>query len=128
MTRILIVDDEPHLSRVAREALADEGYDIDAAVTGRDAIAKLEKQKADLVLMDVIMPGLKPKEILDEINEKNLAGKIIYLTAVKFRDETDFQKQHGFIPDYDNVKVVDYIEKPYDVDDLVDRVKKAIAD
>ncbi len=128
MTRILVVDDEPHLTRVAAEALADEGYDIDTAVTGREALGKLEKNTADLVLLDVIMPGLKPKEILDEIDEKNLTGKIIYLTAVKFRDENDFQKQHGFIPDYDNVKVVDYIEKPYDIDDLVDRVRKALED
>ncbi|MFH1721947.1 MAG: response regulator [Candidatus Altiarchaeota archaeon] len=126
--RILIVDDEPHLARVAKEALIGEGYEIDTALTGRDAIAKLEKQPADLVLMDVIMPGLKPKEILDEISAKGLSPKVIYLTAVKFRDESDFQRQHGFVPDYDNVKVLDYIEKPYDIEDLVFRVKRALED
>jgi CheY-like chemotaxis protein len=67
MKRILIVDDEPHVIRVLRLSLEQSGYIVDDAANGIKAMEYLGKQKPDLVITDIDMPGMNGKELCMEI-------------------------------------------------------------
>lgn len=58
MNRILVIDDEKDIRIVLKQILELEGYDVDIAANGKDGLAKLEQHGADLVITDIIMPGI----------------------------------------------------------------------
>lgn len=62
MTTVLVVDDEPVLRAVVREVLMEDGYGVIEAADGRAMLELLEQERPDLVLMDVMMPGLDGRE------------------------------------------------------------------
>jgi chemosensory pili system protein ChpA (sensor histidine kinase/response regulator) len=70
MRRILLVDDEPMILRVMRNALQKEGYKVDTAVDGEDAWARLVENCPDILLTDIEMPRLTGKELCMRIVEK----------------------------------------------------------
>ena len=105
MTKLMIVDDEK------------EGFETLMAKDGDDFLEKIENFQPDLVTLDVMMPGLTTKEILEKLKDKNIDTKIILLTVVRFSDEEKEKiLQMG--------NVVDYITKPFDIDELITAVKK----
>ena len=69
MANILIIDDERDVRIVLKEVLQREGYDVTLAVNGREGLQKLESGGADLVVTDVIMPGIDGVEIVERIRE-----------------------------------------------------------
>lgn len=79
--KILVVDDEPDIVAVLREFLAEKGYEVIDALSGEQALAILDKQSADLVLMDLMMPGIKGTDAARIIKKKYPGIKIITLTA-----------------------------------------------
>ncbi len=121
MTDIIIVDDEKDIRTSVKQILEKEGYRIIEAVNGEDLFEKLKETKPDLILLDIMMPGMTTREIFKKLNEnkdtKNI--KIIFLTVVQISEmeRTRILKSK---------KVVDYIQKPFDVDVLKKRVKKAL--
>jgi CheY-like chemotaxis protein len=84
MTRrpiILIVDDEPHLRTGLRRILNEEGYETMIAADGETALELAEKKKPDIVLLDIMMPGMDGHEVCRRLREIAAVAKIIYLTA-----------------------------------------------
>ena len=69
MANILVIDDERDVRIVLKEVLQREGYDVTLAVNGREGLQKLESGGADLVVTDVIMPGIDGVEIVERIRE-----------------------------------------------------------
>ena len=65
--RILVVDDEPQIRRGMRATLVNEGYEVEDARTGRDALDRIHSEKFDLVLLDINMPGMTGIETCREI-------------------------------------------------------------
>jgi CheY-like chemotaxis protein len=112
---IMIVDDEPDNVSTVKEILTREGYTIITAVSGDDCLKKFPKQKVDLVLMDIMMPGTPVKDIIPKLQ----GTKIAYLTVVAVSEA-----ERGKMLQSKNV--VDFIQKPFDVSDLVDKVKKLV--
>jgi two-component system OmpR family response regulator len=113
MSKILVVDDDPHIRELVRVFLEHEGLDVFEAADGRDALTTLESVKADLVVLDVMMPNLDGWEFCRRLRQ---AGDcpILMLTA---QGETS-QKVKGF-----QLGVDDYLVKPFEPVELVARVK-----
>jgi two-component system, OmpR family, response regulator len=113
MSTILIVDDDPHLRELARVFLRREGFTIVEAADGVEALAKLETLKADMVILDIMMPQMDGWELCRQLRI-SYDIPILMLTA---KGETS-QKLKGFQMGTD-----DYLVKPFEPLELVARVK-----
>jgi DNA-binding response OmpR family regulator len=118
MTKIMVVDDEQDLREMIELMMKKEGFETETSVDGTDFLNKIDDFHPDLVTLDVMMPGLTTKEILDQLSKKSCKPKIILLTVVRFSDE---EKKKLF-----EMGVIDYITKPFEFEDLMDAVRKWI--
>jgi DNA-binding response OmpR family regulator len=116
MRRILVVDDEPDILRLVKEALVDAGYGVETAACGTEAVRKGALLLPDLVLLDIMMPDLDGFVVYERLRAKPVAltCPIIFLTAK--RDISD--KLLGF-----EKGAADYVTKPFHIKELVARVK-----
>lgn len=89
MTKIMIVDDEESVRMTLSILLKKKGYEVTEAVSADEAWDKLKMKKPDVMLLDVMMPGMPPKNLIKRIkdNEKYASIKIIYVTAVMGAEE-----------------------------------------
>ncbi len=116
MTRVMVVDDERDLREMIELLLKKEGFETQTAEDGESFLKKIDEFKPDIVTLDVMMPGLKTKEILEEIKNKESKPKIILLTVIQFsKPEEKKLSEMG---------VIQYITKPFEFEDLVGAVKK----
>jgi two-component system, OmpR family, response regulator len=113
MTQILIVDDDPHIRELLRLLLKNEGFEIREAGDGVEALALLESAKADLVILDIMMPNMDGWTLCRELRE-HYDLPLLMLTA---KGET-MQKIKGF-----ELGTDDYLVKPFEPLELVVRVK-----
>lgn len=113
MFNILIVDDEEKITEVLKVYLEKEGYNIKIANTGKEAIDSFNKEGFDLIILDRMLPDISGESICEIVREKSMVH-IIMLTA-KSDDE---EKIEGF-----NLGCDDYVIKPFNVKELVLRVK-----
>lgn len=113
MAKILIVDDDPHMRELVKLFLLPEGFDIEEAADGVEALAVLESTKADMVILDIMMPHMDGWELCREIR-KDYDIPLLMLTA---KGETT-QKIKGF-----DLGTDDYLVKPFEPAELVVRVK-----
>jgi DNA-binding response OmpR family regulator len=113
MTKILIVDDDPHIRELVKLFLRAEGYQIYEAADGVEALEKLESVKADLVVLDVMMPNMDGWELCRELRA-SYDMPLLMLTA---KGQTT-QKIKGF-----QLGTDDYLVKPFEPLELVVRVK-----
>ena len=114
--KILIVDDDDEIRATIKLILEKNGYSVATAVNGTDCLKKLDTEKPDLILLDIMMPGAPTREIVNKI--KNT--KIAYLTAVRVSEA----ERESLLT---NKNIVDFIQKPFDLNDLLKRIKKALA-
>ncbi|RLC35402.1 MAG: hypothetical protein DRZ76_00270 [Candidatus Nealsonbacteria bacterium] len=80
-TNIMVIDDEEDVVFCLKNFLSRKGYCVDSAMSGEEALKKLESKNADLILLDIIMPGLKGTEVAEIVKEKYPDTKIILATA-----------------------------------------------
>jgi two-component system response regulator (stage 0 sporulation protein F) len=80
-TRILIADDEPNIRLLYKSELEADGYDVVVAVDGKDAVAKVDEARPDLVVLDIRMPGIDGVEALGRILDKHRTMPVILNTA-----------------------------------------------
>ena len=95
--RILIVDDDKHVLSVTGDFLAAHGYEILRAGSGREALRTLETEAADLILLDIMMPGMDGGDVAQAIREnRHLEGlPVIYFTAAV--DAREVERHGGVI-------------------------------
>ena len=117
MTKIMIVDDERDFRDMLDLYLRKEGFETNTAEDGADFLKKIDDFEPDLVTLDVMMPGITTRKILDTLKKKKNKSKIILLTVVRY-SETEMQ----MIQEMGNV--VDYITKPFDIDEFKDKLVK----
>jgi two-component system OmpR family response regulator len=113
MSKVLVVDDDPHIRELIRVFLEREGLEVYEASDGVDALARLETVKVDMVILDVMMPNMDGWELCRRLR---LAGDfpLLMITA---KGETS-QKIKGF-----QLGTDDYLVKPFEPAELVARVK-----
>jgi len=81
MKRILVVDDEEGIRFLYKEELEEEGYEIELAEDGEEALAKLTRSRPDLVTLDLKMPGMGGLAVLEKIREQDKELPVIICTA-----------------------------------------------
>jgi two-component system, OmpR family, response regulator RegX3 len=116
MTRILIVDDEESLTEPLEYLLRREGYETAVAADGRSALAQFDRAGADLVLLDLMLPGLPGTEVCREIRQRS-SVPIIMLTA----KDTEVDIVVGL-----ELGADDYVTKPYSTRELLARVRAVL--
>jgi two-component system response regulator VicR len=116
----MVVDDEPDLLEVVRLILESDGYQVVTAGSGQEALDKMEKEKPDLVLLDIIMPKMDGWEVFSRIkaDPKTTDIPVIMLTAKDQR----IDKLIGLHV----VRVDDYITKPFGRAELLERIKRVL--
>ena len=115
-TRVLIVDDDPNINQLIKLYLEKEGFETETATRGDDALNLFKKNPPHIVLLDLMLPGMDGWQVCREVRKiSNIP--IIMLTA---KDET-FDKVLGL-----ELGADDYIVKPFDMKELVARIKAVI--
>jgi diguanylate cyclase (GGDEF)-like protein len=116
MSRILIVDDEPAIVELLEEHLQSEGYDTEHAFSGEEALSRLDKSAPDLVILDLMLPGMDGYEVcrLMQADARLNHVPVIMLTARSAVPNKVLGYQRG---------ADDYIVKPFDPDELSVRVR-----
>ncbi len=112
---IMVVDDEPDVNATVKTVLENAGYKVISAINGDDCLKKLKKDKPDLILMDIMMPGTPVKQVVEKIK----GIKIAYLSVVRLNEA---EKEDLF----KNKNIVGFLQKPFDVDTLVKNVDKLV--
>ena len=116
MTRILIVEDEESFSDPLSYLLSREGFDVDVVDNGTDAVSTFEQAGADLILLDLMLPGLSGTEVCRRIRQRSDVP-VIMLTA---RD-AEIDKVVGL-----EIGADDYVTKPYSSRELLARVRAVL--
>ena len=114
--RILFIDDEEDFVKVVAERLRGRGIEVDTAFNGSDGLAKAREHNYDAVLLDLAMPGLDGIETMKGLLEQDPQQQVIILTG------------HGSVSaGVDAIKLgaTDFVEKPADIDTLVDKFSEA---
>jgi len=111
---VLVVDDEPSITQLVALALRYEGFEVETASTGRDALAAIPRFKPALVVLDVMLPDITGLEVLERLGATGQKVPVIFLTA---RDATE-DKVHGLTVGGD-----DYVTKPFSIEELVARIR-----
>lgn len=118
--KILVVDDEESLRDLVKAILEPENFEVAVASDGKECLETLKAVKPDLVLLDMMMPGMSGRQTCEKIREnpKTKDLKVVFLTVAKFSEAgRDILKK---------MNVSDYITKPFENADLIKRVRKAL--
>lgn len=115
--KILIVDDQYGIRILLNEVFRKEGYKTFQAANGVQALAILENDDPDLVLLDMKIPGMDGIEILKRMREKDAAIKVIIMTAYGELDMIQEAKDLGALT---------HFAKPFDIDEIRDAVKEVL--
>lgn len=116
MTKILVVEDEESFSEALAYLLGREGFDVTLADSGTKAIEEFDRVGADLVLLDLMLPGLSGTEVCKQIRQRS-AVPIIMLTA----KDSEIDKVVGL-----ELGADDYVTKPYSSRELVARIRAVL--
>ena len=109
---ILVVDDNADNVNIAREILLSRGFEVRVAYNGQSALASVEQQRTDLVLLDIMMPQMSGMEVLDRLRANPAtAGVPVILVTAKDQDE-DLLAGYKYGADY-------YITKPFSAKQLL---------
>lgn len=114
MNKILFVEDERDLSLIVCDILRQQGYDVISVFNGIDGLAKYKAEGADLIVADVMMPGLDGFAMAREIRRLSANVPIIFLTAKSTIDDVEEGFESG---------ANDYLKKPFELRELLVRIK-----
>ena len=115
--RLLIVDDKEQMRDVLQKFLAAEGYQIETAANGKEALEKIAKQNFSLILSDIKMPGIDGDELLAEILKRDARAVVILMTAFGSIEAAVSAIKRG---------AADYISKPFQMDEVLLRIGRAL--
>lgn len=116
-TKILYVEDEIFLAKIVGETLQSRGYDVVMESDGAKAIEVFNREKPDICILDIMLPGKDGFIIADEIREKNLQVPIIFLSA---------KSQTADVVNGFKIGANDYIRKPFSMEELIVRVENVM--
>src|SRR5947208_3327413 len=114
---ILVVDDEPAIQDILTWALSAEGYRVATAGSGEEALARVEEEDFDVIVTDIVMPGLDGLEVLERSRVLSPRAAVIVMTAYAALDTAITALRRG---------ASDYLEKPFSVDLLKERVQRLL--
>jgi two-component system, OmpR family, KDP operon response regulator KdpE len=111
VSRVLLVDDEPAMRKVVRDALEREGHEVDTAIDGEEALDRLRAQPFDLLITDLNMPKLGGLELVQEARREHELPILVLTVRTEERDKVRLL----------DAGADDYVTKPFGVDELLAR-------
>jgi len=117
MKKILVADDEANIRLLFDELLSNEGYQVTAVGSGREALRKMIKDKYDLLITDIKMPDINGLELLERIRELGQGLPVIICTSFKHLQDDYTVATAG---------VFDYLTKPVNLEELKKKVRAAL--
>ena len=114
--RILIVDDDSQIRRLLRITLAGQGFEVDEASSGREALDRIRTAKYDLVILDINMPGMDGVETCREIRAISNVSVIMVTVCIAERDKTEALEAGAD----------DYVTKPFSTPELLARIRASL--
>jgi CheY-like chemotaxis protein len=117
---VMVVDDEDSLLELLRAVLEASEYKVITAQSGEECLKKLKTVRPDLVLLDMMMPGMSGREVCEKIraDPRTKSLKVAFVTVAKFSESGKEKLKE--------MNVSDYITKPFDNADLIARVRKIV--
>ncbi|WP_297072608.1 response regulator transcription factor [uncultured Duncaniella sp.] len=112
--KILLVEDEADLAMIVADTLRGQGYEVTVAVNGLDGLSKFQSEGADVVVADVMMPGLDGFGMARRIRRLSPSVPILFLTAKSSIDDVEDGFEAGGN---------DYLKKPFELRELIVRIK-----
>ncbi|HET6379821.1 MAG TPA: sigma-54 dependent transcriptional regulator [candidate division Zixibacteria bacterium] len=112
---VLVVDDDSQIRSLLSDLLKSNGYQVVEAKTGAEAVAAVEKQRPDLVMMDIKLPDMDGLDVLKQMKRERPELEIIVMTAFGGSSSAIRAMEHG---------AYDYVTKPFDIDDLLATLRR----
>ncbi|WP_082139774.1 response regulator transcription factor [Rossellomorea marisflavi] len=116
-THVLVVEDETQIARVLKMELEYEGYEVTVEHEGKKGLERALQSGVDLILLDVMLPGLSGFEVLRRIRKEDRDTPVILLTA----RNTTFDKVSGL-----DQGANDYVTKPFEIEELLARIRACL--
>lgn len=113
--KLLVIDDDKAIASALKALFTNEGYEVDIANSGAEALEKISKKQYDLIMLDVLMPGMNGLEALPKIKEKTPHTVVVMLTA---------QQEARTAVEALKAGAADYINKPFDNIEIVSKIKE----
>jgi len=110
--KLLVVDDDLNVQRLYKEELEEEGYEVIVASSGKSALEKFEKEKPDLVTLDILMPDMDGISVLRKMKEQRPDVPVLMSTAYDYRDDFAVWASEA------------YVVKSSDLSELKEQIKK----
>ena len=121
MKKILIADDEPHVLRVMKMSLENEGYAVDTCANGMEALARIEREHPDILITDIQMPQMTGEELCRHI-EEYIPQREFVIFVLTSRTEIEHREWSRQI---DNLL---FLEKPVSIRNLIEKLDGYFAD
>lgn len=113
MSHILIIDDDTNINNLLREALEKGGYTCSQAYSGTEALLRVDMEPFDLVLLDLMLPGMSGERVLEEIRRKRDIPVIVLTAKDRLDDKVDLLKSGAD----------DYVTKPFEIREVLARIE-----
>lgn len=112
--KLLVVDDDLNVQRLYKEELEEEGYEVIVASSGKSALEMFEKEKPDLVTLDILMPDIDGISVLRKMKEQRPEVPVLMSTAYDYRDDFAVWASEA------------YVVKSSDLSELKEQIKKFV--
>jgi DNA-binding NtrC family response regulator len=107
--KILLVEDETVVREAVRDWLIEDGYDVDVAENGEEALEKIKKEEFGVIVLDLRLPGIDGLQVFERVKELKPQTKGVIITAYPSKETLEKAKRLGLL---------DYLPKPFKVEDL----------
>jgi CheY-like chemotaxis protein len=118
MKKIMVVDNEPDIVDLTRTVLEIGGYQVIPAYSGEECLEKIKDETVDLILLDIMMPGMSGWDVFHRIKQQHIHAKVAFMSVLEISEK----RKQVLIDE----GLADYIMKPYDKDTLLEKVDKIL--
>jgi len=117
--RVIAIDDEPDILQLIRLKLSKEGFDVSTASNGEEGIEKVLREKPDVMIVDILMPGKDGYQVVTEVKARLREDSPIIIMLTSKTEDADMVKGLSMEAD-------DYITKPFSPSELIERINVAL--
>ncbi len=112
--RLLLIEDDPGIAEVVQQGLSEAGYDVEVAIDGHEGLRKANEQNYELIVLDLMLPGINGLKICEELRIRRDTTPILMVTALDSVQDRVRGLENG---------ADDYLLKPFEFDELLARVR-----